>query len=71
MEQKRTQGYPSRRPDSEALLTLADLAVYLNTSRSTIYRLIREGSLQPIYFDDRPRFAPGDVSAFVRSRRGS
>jgi predicted DNA-binding transcriptional regulator AlpA len=69
MEHKRKQGYSPGASDAEALLTLADLAAYLNTSRSTIYRLIREGSLRPIYFDDRPRFVPGDVWAFVLSHR--
>jgi excisionase family DNA binding protein len=71
MEQKGTQGYSPGRSDTEALLTVAELAVCLNTSRSTIYRLIREGALRPIYFDDRPRFLAEDVWGFVRSRRGS
>jgi excisionase family DNA binding protein len=62
------------RPDTggqtDSLLTIADLAVYLNTSRSTIYRLIRQGSLRPIYFNDRPRFLAEDVWEFVQSRKG-
>lgn len=41
----------------------------LACSRSTVYRLIDEGSLRPIYFDRRPRFDPEDVAAFIESRK--
>jgi excisionase family DNA binding protein len=71
MEHKSKQGYSPEptETETEPLLTVGDLAIYLNASRSTIYRLIREGSLRPIYFDDRPRFLPQDVLAFVQSHQ--
>jgi excisionase family DNA binding protein len=52
---------------TDSLLTIAEVACYLNASRSTIYRLMREGALRPLYFDDRPRFRRGDLDAFLDS----
>ena len=71
MEQTRAKAYGGDTTDMPELLTVADLQRSLRVSRSTIYRLIREGALRPLYFDDRPRFLVADVRDFVESRRQS
>jgi excisionase family DNA binding protein len=62
-ENKRTPNYSEVQTDR--LLTVADLSAYLNASRTTIYRLIREGALRPVHFDDRPRFRLRDVEELL------
>jgi predicted DNA-binding transcriptional regulator AlpA len=59
------------RHSPEPLLSVRDLCLWLSVSRAGVYRLIRHGDLSPIYIDRRPRFAAGDVEAFIDSRRVS
>ena len=69
MARTQAPAYGGGTTDTLELLTVADLQKSLLVSRSTIYRLIREGALRPLYFDDRPRFLVTDVRDFVESSR--
>jgi predicted DNA-binding transcriptional regulator AlpA len=65
-----TQAYDQRQSEPAPLLRVADLQRVLACSRPTVYRLIREGALKPVYLDRRPRFEPKQVRELIESRRG-
>jgi excisionase family DNA binding protein len=54
-----------------ALLTVAEVAAALTTSRATVYRLINDGLLPPIRIREggHTRIARADVDALIVRRR--
>jgi excisionase family DNA binding protein len=68
MRHPRTSGYDASRSDQ--LLRISEVTRILACSRPTVYRLIEEGALTPIYLDRRPRFDPADLERLVEERRG-
>jgi excisionase family DNA binding protein len=50
------------------LLTLPQVAHYLQVSERTVETLVAEGELQPIYIRSRRRFEPEAVKAYLRSQ---
>ena len=68
MTTTRTQGYEQTQP--EPLLRVADVLQWLGCSKSTLYRIVRDRGIEPIYLDSHPRFDPDDVRALIVARRG-
>ena len=52
----------------DQLMTLPQVAHYLQVSERTVETLIAEGELQPIYVRSCRRFEPEAVKAYVRSQ---
>lgn len=53
--------------DMEPLLTMEDAANILKVTRSTIYRYINQGMLQPVKMGGRTMFKQKDLEAFIES----
>jgi excisionase family DNA binding protein len=51
------------------LLTIKEACEYLNLSRATIYKLIKEGKLTPIKIGRSTRLDKSDLDAFVESMK--
>jgi excisionase family DNA binding protein len=66
-KQAHTAGYAEGR----RLLLVPEVARRLGCSRSTVYRLLADGHLQPVYIDSRPRFEAEDIEELVAVRRGA
>jgi len=47
------------------LLSVNELATYLGVTRSTVYRLVREGELQSVKVGRRKKFRPEDIDAYL------
>ena len=52
----------------DQLMTLPQVAHYLQVSERTVETLVAEGQLQPIYVRSCRRFEPEAVKAYVRSQ---
>ena len=58
--------------DTPVLLKIVEAAQYLGVSRSSIYRLIEEGTLKVLRpVPDAPRIARADLEAYVESIRAA
>lgn len=53
----------------ESLLSIPQVATFLNVSRLTVYRLIERGLLPVYKIARRLRFRPNDVEAYLASAR--
>ena len=49
------------------LLTTKEACEYLNISRATLYKLIREGKLKPLKIGRSTRFDRRDLDRFIES----
>jgi excisionase family DNA binding protein len=49
----------------EPLLTVTQCCELLQVSKQTLYRLIRNGELEPIRVGHRARFTPATVRAYI------
>jgi excisionase family DNA binding protein len=57
---------------SDALYNLAQVATILNCSRTTAWRLIRDGALPSVQIPESlRRVRPADLEAFIEERRQS
>jgi excisionase family DNA binding protein len=56
-------------PRLEPLLDIRGVATLLGISRDGVYKLMREGSLEPIRVGSRARFEPQDVRDFLEKNR--
>lgn len=65
--QPRTREYEQARLAPH--LRVRDVQRILACSRRTVYRLIAEGQLRPLYVDSRPLFDPHDVRLLLDSRK--
>lgn len=63
---------PEPRPTPE-LLTVKQVATEMSVSRTTVYKLIREGDLRVVYVGADMRIARGEIHRFIerRTRRAS
>ena len=52
------------------LLSLEDAAAVLNVGRTTIYRLVREGSLATVTIGRTRRVRPADLDRFIDAHTG-
>ena len=50
---------------SRRLLNVNETAVYLNTSRWSVYKLVRDGHLRAVRVGERLRFKPDDVERYL------
>jgi excisionase family DNA binding protein len=60
--------YGSRMATREATpppLTVAGAAAYMNCSRWTVYRLVREGALRPLKVGTRLRFRAAELDRYM------
>lgn len=56
-------------PMEKRLYTISETAEYLKVSRGTVYKLIEEEKIQPVYLTDRnPRVKEEDLIALVNSK---
>ena len=53
----------------ERLLTIEDLAGYLNISRRTVYRLLNEGTLPGFRVGSHMRFKRDEIELWLENRR--
>jgi len=53
----------------EKLLTIEDLAEYLNISRRTVYRLLKEGTLPGYRIGSHMRFRRGEIDRWLEGKR--
>lgn len=67
-ELRETTGYEGDR-SGPPLLGVPEVLRRLRISRSTLYRLLAVGALEPVYLDRRPRFVPADVEQLIESRK--
>ncbi len=51
------------------LLTIKEVCEYLNVSKPTIYRLIKEGKLKPIKIGRATRFDKEDIDKFIEEQK--
>jgi excisionase family DNA binding protein len=56
-------------PRLEPLLNIRGVATVLGISRDGVYKLMREGELEPIRVGARARFEPADVRAYLERKR--
>jgi excisionase family DNA binding protein len=56
-------------PLANRLMTIRDLQDYLKVSRTTVFRLMRDGRLTRCRVGGQIRFRPTDVDRFVRDCR--
>ena len=61
MERHNTTEYAAVRP----LLTVPELARVLRIGRTSVYRLVKSGSIHPVVVGERLRFRPEDVEAYL------
>lgn len=52
------------------LLTVGEVLDHYKLSRSSLYRIVAAGLLEPVYLDSRPRFDVRDVQRLIEERRG-
>lgn len=71
MANPRAEGYGEARPVMGDPLVTVDGAIrWLGCSRRTLYRLIDDGALVPVYIDRRPRFKSSSLQELIESRQG-
>jgi excisionase family DNA binding protein len=46
-------------------MTVTDAAAYMNCSKWTVYRLVREGALRPLKVGTRLRFRPTELDRYM------
>ncbi len=51
------------------LLTVKEVCEYLNVSKPTVYRLIKEGKLKPIKIGKATRFEKEDIDKFINEQK--
>lgn len=56
---------------AEGLLTVRELARYLQLNEKTVYEWVGEGRLPCIRLGNRIRFAPNDITRWLASRKES
>jgi len=66
MERHNTTEYAAVRP----LLTVPELARVLRIGRTSVYRLVKSGSIRPVVVGERLRFRPEDVEAYLERESG-
>jgi excisionase family DNA binding protein len=64
-----TENYKPHRSELEPPLTARQCWELLQISKNTLYRLIRDGELQPTYVGHSPRFLRDDVRAYLERNR--
>lgn len=60
MEHHSVTDYSAVRP----LLTVPELAGVLRVGRTTVYRLVNNGSIRPVIVGERIRFRPEEIDAY-------
>jgi excisionase family DNA binding protein len=53
----------------EPLLTVNDVAAVLSVTRRTVYRLVHKQELHPTRVEERLRFEPADIRAYLERHR--
>lgn len=52
--------------NQEKLLSVLDVVERLNVSRTTLWRLVRDGKIEAHRIGKQLRFEPGEVEAFIK-----
>jgi excisionase family DNA binding protein len=53
----------------EQLLTISEVSDLLRISRTSVYRLIERGDLEPLRVGERVRFAPAEIRRYLAPSR--
>jgi excisionase family DNA binding protein len=61
----RTTRYSGGLTAPRPLLTVNDVALTLAISRDSVYRLVRQGALNPVRVGERLRFRQSDIDAYL------
>ena len=52
--------------DLSPALTMQEFGALIDKGKTTIYRLIKDGLLHPVYYGSTPRFPQAEVARFLR-----